>query len=142
MKRNWFVTLTFGFLAVTATADDKAAQADKEKLQGTWALVAGKRDGKEMPEERVKAVQLVIAGDKFTVKNKDRERTFTLKLYPDKKPKAIDVDMDGTVGEGIYELDGDNLKLIHGEAGDPRPTEFVSKEGSKRTLMIFKRAKP
>ena len=60
----------------------------------------------------------------------------------DKKPKAIDVDMDGNVGEGIYQLDGDNLKLIHGEAGDPRPTEFVSKEGSRLTLMVLKRSKP
>ena len=39
-------------------------------------------------------------------------------------------------------LPGDNLKLIHGEAGDPRPKEFVSKEGSGLTLMVLKRAKP
>ena len=142
MKRKWFLTLAFGLLAITAAADDKPAKGDKEKLQGTWSLVAGTRDGKAMSEERVKAIQLVIAGDKFAIKNKDRTREFTFKLYPDKKPTAIDVDMDGTVGEGIYGLDGDNLKLIHGEASDPRPTEFVSKEGSRLTLMVFKRAKP
>src|SRR5204862_7126978 len=108
--------------------DDNAAKGDKEKIQGTWSVVSGKRGGKAIPEESAKNIQLVIAGDKFTIKNKDRVREFTFKLYPDKKPKAIDVDMGGTVGEGIYQLDGDTLKLIHGEAGDARPKEFVSKE--------------
>jgi uncharacterized protein (TIGR03067 family) len=142
MRPFCLIALAFGLWIAVAAADDKAAKGDQDKIQGTWSVVAGTRNGKAVPEERAKSIQLVFAGNKFTIKTKDQVRDFTFKLYPDKKPKAIDVDMDGAVGEGLYDLDGDDLKIIHGESGDPRPKEFVSKEGSKLTLMVLKRAKP
>ena len=65
--------------------------------------------------------------------------TFTLDST--KKPKAIDVDMDGTPGVGIYSLEGDTLKICHSEGKDARPTEFATKEGTKNSLLVLKRAK-
>jgi uncharacterized protein (TIGR03067 family) len=110
-------------------------------LQGTWVLVSGERGGKPVPAEVAKDLRLVIAGNKMTLQNKDRKATFTFKLKSDKKPKQIDVDMDGKVGKGIYQLDGDSLKIAHGELGDPRPKEFPTKKGSQLTIMVFKRQK-
>jgi hypothetical protein len=42
---------------------------------------------------------------------------------------------------GIYELDGDTVKFCFGGPGKERPTEFTTKEGSMRTLSVWKRDK-
>ena len=115
---------------------------DQEQIQGTWQLVSGERGGKPIPEEIVKNVRLVFASDKLTTKVKDRANEATFKLRPDAKPKEIDLDMDGNIGKGIYLLEGDSLKIAHGEVGDERPKEFPSKAGSGLTVMILKRVKP
>jgi uncharacterized protein (TIGR03067 family) len=85
---------------------------------------------------------LIFTGDKLVARNKDRVTIDgRFKLESAKSPKEIDVDLDGSVGRGIYELDGDNLKIIHGDVGGARPATFDSKEGSNSILMILKRVK-
>jgi uncharacterized protein (TIGR03067 family) len=117
---------------------DKQPMADQEKIQGTWALVAGERSGKLLPGEVAQHVKLVFARDKRTTRNKDRHTEATFKLDSSKTPKEIDLDMEGNVGKGIYQLDGDNLKIAHGEVGDARPREFP-KPGSGLTVLVLKR---
>ena len=114
---------------------------DQEKIQGTWALASGERGGKALPDEVTKHVKLVFAGNKITTKNKERQTEATFKLDPKKVPKEIDLDMDGSIGKGIYQLDGDTLKIAHGEVGDARPKEFP-KMGSGLTVLVLKREKP
>jgi uncharacterized protein (TIGR03067 family) len=119
---------------------EKQAMADQEKIQGTWELVSGERNGKPLPDEVIQHVKLIFAGDKLTTQHKDRKTEATFKLDANKTPKEIDLDMDGSVGKGIYQLDGDSLKLVHGEVGDPRPKEFP-KEGSGLTVLVLKSQK-
>ena len=114
---------------------------DREKIQGTWALVSGERNGKPLPDEAIKHVKLIFSGDKLTTKNKERKTEAGFKLDPNKEPKEIDVDMEGNVGKGIYQFDGDTLKIAHGEVGDARPKEFP-KAGSGLTVLVLKREKP
>jgi len=141
MKRKVSVALVIGLLIATAGAEDKSAKGDKDKLQGTWAMVSGERDGKPIPEEATKNTKVVFAGDKMTIHNKDRKTEGAFKLNTDKKPKQIDVDLGGKQGKGIYQLEGDTLKVAHGEAGAPRPKDFSSKEGSGVTVVVLKRQK-
>ena len=143
MKRKVSVALVIGFglLVAAARAEDKPAKTDKEKIQGTWALVSGERDGKPIPEERRKNSKVVFAGDKLTIHNKDNEAEGTFKLNPDKKPKQIDVDLGGQQAKGIYQLDGDTLKLANAKPGEERPKEFPKKEGSGLTVATLKRQK-
>jgi uncharacterized protein (TIGR03067 family) len=141
MKRKVSVALVIGLLVAAAGAEDKSAKGDKDKLQGTWAMVSGERDGKPIPEENAKNTKVEFAGDKMVIHNKDRKTEGTFKLNTDKKPKAIDVDLGGQQGKGIYQLEGDTLKVAHGEAGGPRPKDFSTKEGSGVTVVVFKRQK-
>ena len=113
---------------------------DQEKIQGTWALVSGERNGKSLPADVIQHIHLIFAGDKLTTKNKDRQTEATFRLNPNQTPKAIDVDMEGNVGKGIYQFDGDTLKIAHGEVGDARPQDFA-KTGSGLTVLVVKRAK-
>jgi uncharacterized protein (TIGR03067 family) len=125
-------------LVSAASAQDKS---DKDKLQGTWLMVSGERAGKALPPEFAKDAKVVFAGDKLTLKNKDFMLEGTFKLDPGKKPKEIDVDFNGKPGKGIYQLEGDTLKIAHGETGDPRPKDFTTKEGDQVTVVVFKREK-
>ena len=68
-------------------------------------------------------------------------RWMDLPVDATKTPKEIDLNMEGQVGKGIYELEGDTLKIAHGEVGDARPKEFP-KAGSGLTVLVLKRAKP
>lgn len=43
---------------------------------------------------------------------------------------------------GIYELRGDTLVLCYSIPGEPRPTEFASKAGTRLQLVTLKRDGP
>jgi uncharacterized protein (TIGR03067 family) len=136
-----FVALGIGLLVAAARAEDKSSSGDKEKLQGTWVLVSGEHDGQPIPEDVAKTVKLVFAGDKVTLHHNDQKNEGTFKLAPGKKPKEIDLDMDSGAVKGIYQLDGDTLKLANAKPGDERPKEFPKKEGSGLTVATLKRQK-
>ena len=141
VSRYLIAVIACGIFIPMTKAADKPAASDVEKIQGTWLLISGERGGKALPPEITKNITLVFAGDKLTTKNKDRKTEATFKLDATRKPKEIDIDMEGSVGRGIYQLDGDNLKIAHGEVGGPRPTEFP-KELSGLTVLVLKREKP
>jgi uncharacterized protein (TIGR03067 family) len=120
---------------------EKQAMGDQQKIQGTWALVSGERSGKPLPDQVIQQIKLIFAGDKLTTRHKDRKTEATFKLDSNKTPKEIDLDMDGNVGKGIYQLVGDSLKIVHGEVGDARPKDFP-KPGSGLTVLVLKREQP
>ncbi len=141
MIRKVSVALVLGLLVTTVRAEDKSAKGDKEKIQGTWTIVSGEREGQPLPEEAIKSIKLVFAGDKFTLDHGDRKSEGTFKLAPDKKPKEMDVDMEGQTVKAIYQLDGDTLKVVHGQPGEARPKEFPKKAGSGLSVVTLKRKK-
>jgi uncharacterized protein (TIGR03067 family) len=75
------------------------------------------------------------------------------KLDPSKTPKQFDVDKPVFVAKyrsqvstsnqwlGIYELDGDDLKICWDLDGQTRPTEFKTKAGDHCLLLVLKRKK-
>jgi RNA polymerase sigma-70 factor (ECF subfamily) len=118
-----------------------ADQKDEEKILGTWALVSAEAGGKKVPEEKVKEARLVFAaGGKWTGKFPKGDQEGTYKLDPARKPKEITfTGQEGKTQPGVYKLDGDTLTICINEEGNERPTEFASKEGTKLTLIVFKR---
>jgi len=127
-----------GLLLAAADAKEKQLMSDQKMIQGAWALQSGERNGKPLPEEVIKHVTLIFSGDKLITKNKDRKTEAVFKLDPNKEPKEIDLNMEGSVGKGIYQLDGETLQIAHGEVGDDRPKEFP-KAGSGLTVLALKR---
>jgi uncharacterized protein (TIGR03067 family) len=145
MKLGMLTLATVGFFLVAAD-DPKAEQA---KLQGTWLVVAAERNGKKSPAEELKQVKptLTIKGDKLSTsfQNNGKEvtdDTGSFKIDPSTKPKSIDLTgfpVPGKTFKGIYELDGDMLKICIGETD--RPKEFASKAESKTGLLMLKKVK-
>ena len=142
--RKTLVVLLALLLTATASqaAEDKKAEKDEDKIVGAWVMVSGERGGEKAPDKLVKSFRLTYAaGGKVTVRSKqDKEEEGTFKLDASKKPAQIDLKVGDKSLEGIYTLEGDNLKLCLAEAGE-RPTEFKSADGSKTMLMILRREK-
>jgi len=120
-------------------------KADKEKLQGTWALVSAQTGGREAEDEEAKQMKMlkfVFKGDKLTAKTESE-----YSIDPGKKPKEIDLKVnDGPQNErgtwkGIYELKGDQLTLCLALPDENRPSEFVTRNGEKSMMLKLKREK-
>jgi RNA polymerase sigma factor (sigma-70 family) len=125
-------------------APQQEVRTDKELLQGKWDITEVVSDG--MATDNLKDVQAVFEKERFSLVGPAGKREFRFKLDPAKKPKAIDLAaLDGEFKDksarAIYHLEGDSLRLcMPNEITDNRPTEFVSKEGSKLLLMTLKRS--
>ena len=143
MRSCLFTLLTAGFLLGAAGANDDA-KGDHEKIQGTWKVVSAEDSGGKAPDEAIKNLKLVVTKDKITYKFGDKPTEWSYKLEATKKPKWIDLTEGDQTTLGIYELEGDNLKICfpEGRKGE-RSTAFESKPNSVNDiLIILKREKP
>jgi uncharacterized protein (TIGR03067 family) len=151
--RSALVTLFYALGLVVAgetstRADDKAdVEKELKKFHGIWTFESVEAGGKKAPADDLKGLTITFAGDKYTVKKGDEViQIGTQKLDPSKSPKTIDVTVTeglkkGATMLGIYEIDGDTLKVCFDEEGKKRPTEFKSPAGSETFVNVHKRAK-
>jgi uncharacterized protein (TIGR03067 family) len=151
--RSTLITLFLagGFAALGssgALAGDKAdVEKEAKKFQGTWTIESSEAGGMVIPPANLKGLVVIFEGDKHTVKMGDEVvQVGTQKLDPSKTPKAIDVTMTegpnkGAVMLGIYEFDGDTLRVCFDPQGKKRPTEFKSPAGSENFVNVHKRVK-
>jgi RNA polymerase sigma factor (sigma-70 family) len=126
----------------------KAADAreDRDQLQGYWDAVSVTKDGEELGAEEREAVHVRFKGDEITFYPIRDKARVTFRLDPASSPKAITLteqegDDKGASVPGIYELNGDRLKLciVMKKSGAVRPTEFVSPRGEDLLLLDLKR---
>lgn len=138
-------------LVVSGTAGTRADEkADLEKelkrFQGTWSEESVETSGKKLRIDGLKGMTVTFEGDKYAVKKGDDVlEAATIKLDPSKSPHAIDMTMTegpfkGAVILGIYEINGDTLKICFDPVGKKRPTEFKTGGGTE-ILVVHKRVK-
>jgi uncharacterized protein (TIGR03067 family) len=102
--------------------------------------------GKQVQQEMVMSGEyhLMVEGNKVMVNQEGRIVSMgTLKLDPTQRPNVYNRILDDDrLCRGIYELDGDNLKICLGFPGMDRPKEFSTKQGEHSSLMVYKRYEP
>jgi RNA polymerase sigma factor (sigma-70 family) len=122
----------------------EAAKSDKEAMQGQWQLIDGEVDGEKIDVEGFGLV--TVHGDIMNLPFGEISPV-SFKLDAVKKPKRITIIVKslGTDAKmnGIYALDGDQLKLCFANKGEdnPPPKDFVAKQGSAHRLFILKRVR-
>ena len=143
MLRQLTALAVVGLLLVTVRP---VRADDQEKIQGVWRAEKGVKGGKEGPADEIKQLSLEFKGNKVIPRHGDQgDHEGEFKLDTTKKPKEIDlmIDKNGKKdhAKGIYELDGDTLKICLMDGDGDRPSKFESADGSKSLLIVLKREK-
>ena len=129
----------------------EAVKAEMKKMAGTWRLVSAISDGKPWPDDRVKAITIVIKADGTWVEDDGKEKfeaTFT--IDPGKSPKTANFvnksgKMKGMTCLEIFEIDCETMKMCFvsvpagKESAKERPSKFASEAGSGHYLCVMKR---
>jgi uncharacterized protein (TIGR03067 family) len=145
MSKRLCVLLILGFLIGAAEAQ-KADQSKKdlENMQGNWHAVALEVKGMPSGDDAIKKFKLIVKRDDYSVKvNGKNHVSAKLVLRAEKKPNELDlVQETGPVYKGIYEIDGDTLKIclcLSSDADSERPKEFKSEEDSNTGVFRWQR---
>lgn len=155
MRSLLVMALAAGSLVAAAGPTEDAGKAEAKKLLGTWKVVdvtlSGKKlEGTDLGEKGVIRLQelnlvFIFEGDKWETRALGKvEARGTFKLDPGKKPKTFDGRIVGEEGTqlGIYELEGDKLKLCLSDRGrKERPSDFSSTKDNQCILIFLERQK-
>jgi uncharacterized protein (TIGR03067 family) len=128
------------------TQQDSSTSDDLEKLQGTWILLSLEVEGAKLPDAMLSGSKIIIKGENFKSISAGVAYEGKIKIDLNAKPKTIDLIFTdgpekGRTSLGIYELDGDSLRICLSLAGSTRPIEFASKPGSGFAFETLKREK-
>ncbi len=124
------------------------------KGPGRWS--AAEEAGKALPKEQVAKIKVVVKESIITIQEETASGTSndraTFKLASATSPKSLDImaSIGGGAKKaadpmilGIYEIDGDNLKICWAEGKSQRPAKFATEPNSGQVLFVLKRqAKP
>jgi RNA polymerase sigma factor (sigma-70 family) len=122
------VVLLLLFRAAAAPAP--SPRADHRRLQGTWRPAQVQYAGHVLPPQAIEDLRLTFAGDQLTLTSNLVNWTESFQLGATRTPGEITVHPKrGGPWPGIYEFDGDSLKLCVNYDGNERPTTFTSPPG-------------
>jgi uncharacterized protein (TIGR03067 family) len=127
------LVLTAAVLAVAPAATDDANKKELEALQGTWDEQSIKSNGRE-EVVRPFTGRLIIAGNRLTYIIHPGEFQATFKIDATRRPVAIDAIGKEWGLVGIYQVNGDTLKICYDPGQKTRPKEFDAKKGDPYVL--------
>src|SRR5437899_736948 len=139
MRRVVTGFLLFLSCLVTAAAEDDPIKKDLAKLQGFWKVTAAIAEGAKAPAEEQAKMAVTFTGEDLSLPN----GVVKVKLDPSQKPPAIDLIHNNKkeAALGIYEFDGQTLKLCWSKPGTARPKAFESAKGSGTFYLELQRGK-
>jgi uncharacterized protein (TIGR03067 family) len=150
--------VAFLLLLLTGCGKNDAAKVEDilKPFAGEWTVVSLDRHGKKTSGADLKDITVTVENDRLTmveigasqggagpVSVREVNTTmYALQVDPAKPAGEINFayasgDLLGQTMEGIYELDGANLKICLANPSSPRPSQFES--GETRTLMVLER---
>ena len=117
---------------------------DSRAWQGTWKMVSCTHNGEPQSGD----VQWIVKNDRYTIRLSGKTGTDPHVMTLDAKQKHIDVfhhdTPKGTWGgsfKGIYEIQGNTLKVCYDLKGQRYPKSFEAGRGSSQVLYTFQRVR-
>ena len=124
-------------------AEPPGADAERAKFQGTWKHLSIDLNGKQAAARVAAGFVYRFDGNRYTNTDTATGRVTsqgTFALDPTKSPPEIDFTESGGVPiYGIYRHEGDRLTICMHERR--RPTDFESRPGQVRSLVVLERQK-
>ena len=124
-----------------AAAQRRSIPTDHEALQGFWKLTASTLNGQPCKHPDLGTIFRFKGNRYLHIRTRVSCR---FELHPDITPKGIDFILVSTksVARGIYELNGDKLRMRSNAWGKPRPTSFDDPDCPLEIYTRFKRRVP
>jgi uncharacterized protein (TIGR03067 family) len=143
-------------LIIPSALGQQAAKKELEKIQGTWAIQKLDLPDQGPRMDFEKHGKIIIKGKKAVLMRADQKfAEFTIKVHPDKSPKAADLKIDFIPSEkgkknkaigktvlAIYKRKGDRLIVFCGEiGGKTRPKKFPTKANQGQVTLKRQKGK-
>jgi RNA polymerase sigma factor (sigma-70 family) len=127
--------------ARSAAAVARAA-TDRDRLQGTWAVVGSEMDGVKDFDRPRGHERLVVTGDRVTYWAPKGPLDGRFRVDPTRAPAEIDIEFDdGAILRGLYEFDGPRLRFCWTKGGR-RPAGFDTSTGELLTFLYTYEKRP
>ena len=128
--------------ALPRSKQDHAKSVDDVKnIQGTWKVTYVEDSGRvgqiQQPDGQEIDTQFVFDGSKLTMVMNGQSNEANFSLAPRTTPKWINITQGDRTKPGIYELEGDTLRICLSEGNDQRPTAFDSQPDSPNDLIFL-----
>jgi len=130
-------------IAMLAWATTEEQQTEIQRLGGTWTVVTQQMDGgpqsEPQPNDRMVFERNSLRRRQTAPDGTECGEEVSYTVDPTKSPKQINVSQWGKTAYGIYELDGDHLKICIDRSGQGRPSEFKSQPNSEQMSYTLQR---
>jgi uncharacterized protein (TIGR03067 family) len=143
MSRGLILVVPFLLATANAWSNDSGAD-DLAKMQGDWMVHSMRSEGMDVPADDAQSLFRTIEGDKYTISRyTKRAGQGTFKIDATQSPKTIDSQPTTPPGTkpilGIYEFQGQLLRICNARPGQPRPKNFDAKQYTGHTLIVWER---
>ena len=127
---------------------DPGERVEMDLLQGVWLAESMEINGKPASAKELASTRFTFMKDKILIRDsksegKDQQATYLMTDWT-QSPKHLDITIQNKTLHGIFEVNGDVLKVCY-ETGDDsanRPTKFATSKEKESVLIVFRRQKP
>jgi len=144
MLARFGLAVVFGLCLLSSAMAQQ--QSDADKIRGVWSVVCAHSDGHRMLLYQACGMVITIDGERIVMQEAGRRTASAIlyKLDPTQQPKAIDLVCPSPHAEqstylGIYQFDGNLLRLTWRIGGGPRPMTFSSVPEPGLALLVLKK---
>jgi uncharacterized protein (TIGR03067 family) len=146
MRPLCVIVLTATAVLSSQSLPDDPVKKDLAQFQGSWQAVSViNADGSPGLPDQVKNTTLVVAGNQFTLRDKEVTVKGRFTIDPTRTPKTIDVVLADQESKGkilgIYRIDGDLRKSCFAMPDQPRPKDFPA-QGKGYLQFVWQRQAP
>jgi uncharacterized protein (TIGR03067 family) len=123
-----------------ASAAPAASRKSGSGIEGTWLATSVRQGDRKLVGDSEQRLLLIVTDRILTMRVGRKIVAETpYALEPDHKPAAVDLTLDGEITLGIYEREGDVLRICLNNREKGRPTDFAAGSGAADLLIQLKR---
>lgn len=114
-------------------------------LEGSWEFESLEVDGNAVPKAAISSSRILIDGDRFRSESPEAIYEGVFNIDVDADPQSIDIEFvegpeAGNFNYGIFECNGDTLRLCLDMTGKGRPKMFGTKANAGHAFEVLKRS--